>query len=119
MWTRPYPSRWTALAIGATLPLGMSCATEVDPLRVEERRVLVENRTSADWSDVEIWVNDHYRATVATLAAGGRLVAPLDGFVAGFGQRFDPNHRVTGIEVTARTATGEPITMTWGEGRRR
>jgi len=65
-------------------------------------------------------VNDHYRVTAATLAARGRLVVPLSSFVAGFGQRFDrARAAVHGVEVTAKTAGGEPVRLTWGRGRRR
>lgn len=80
----------------------------------------MENFSDDAWTGVEVWVNDHYRVTSPALARRGRLVAPLDTFVAGFGQRFDPRRqRVRGIEVTARTASGAPVRLVWGTGRRR
>ncbi|MBI2835844.1 MAG: hypothetical protein HYX76_15605 [Acidobacteria bacterium] len=57
--------------------------------------------------------------TAPALAAEGRLDVPLGAFVAGFGQRFDPRRqKVTGVEVTAESASG-PVRLTWGAGRRR
>ncbi len=81
---------------------------------------MVENASDEAWHDVEVWLNDHYRVTSARLEARGRLVAPLDTFVAGFGQRFDVRRQpLRGIEVTARTADGRPVRLVWGAGRRR
>jgi len=58
--------------------------------------------------------------TARELEAGGRLVVPLDAFVAGFGQRFDRRRQAPfGIEVTARTVSGREIRIDWGKGRRR
>jgi hypothetical protein len=80
----------------------------------------VENMTGGDWQNVEIWLNDHYRVTRARMPAGERFGVPLDAFVAGFGQRFNPAKQVVqGIEVTAVTAGGKPVRLTWGSGRRR
>ena len=76
--------------------------------------------SAKDWSNVEIWVNDHYRVTASSLAAGGRLQVPLDAFVAGFGQRFDARkQRIFGIEVTATDSGGKPVKLVTGSGRRR
>ena len=41
----------------------------------------VDNRTSRDWRQVEIWLNTYYRLTTAAIPAGGRFQAPLDVFV--------------------------------------
>jgi hypothetical protein len=82
--------------------------------------VIVENQTAVEWRQVEIWVNDHYRVTASSIAAGSSLSAPLDAFVAGFGQRFDPRRQgVTGIEVTAIDTENKAVKLVWGKGRRR
>lgn len=79
----------------------------------------VQNLTRDDWVAVEIWLNDHYRVTKAAMPAGERFSVPLDTFVAGFGQRFNPARQlVQGIEVTASTAAGTPVRLVWGEGRK-
>jgi len=81
--------------------------------------VRVENQTGKEWTDVEIWVNDHYRVTRPRIEAGERFQAPLDAFVAGFGQRHDTARQaVRGVEVTAKSSDGD-VRLVWGEGRRR
>ena len=50
----------------------------------------VDNRSTQDWTNVEIWLNTHYRMHVRDRfrpAAGCRRRSTS--FVAGFGQRFD------------------------------
>lgn len=115
---RQHPARrrlaWVLLALAG------ACRQPIEPLVVDAHQVVVTNTTSTRWTDVEIWINDHYRATAARLEPRGRFHAPLDAFVAGFGQRFDPRRQpVRGVEVTATTDTGQSIRLTWGEGRRR
>ena len=78
--------------------------------------VTVENQSSTRWSDVEVWLNDHYRVTTPVLEAGGRFVAPQGSFVAGFGQRFDPARQSPyGVLVTAHGADGTTVKLVWGK----
>jgi hypothetical protein len=107
---------WLAFAV-----VGLStCRAPIEPIVVRAERVVVTNASADSWRNVEVWVNDHYRVTVAALAPGGVFDAPLSSFVAGFGQRFDASRQpVRGVEVTARTAGGAEVTLVWGEGRRR
>jgi hypothetical protein len=108
------------LVVAAMLAGG--CADTLDPLVVSsaERRITVTNTSDEEWRDVEVWVNHHYRAVATSLGPKGRMTAPLGSFVAGFGQRFDPaKQTVVGVEVTATTASGKPVKLTWGEGRKR
>jgi hypothetical protein len=66
------------------------CRTRpAEPLTLERNMLTVDNQSSRDWTNVEIWLNTYYRITASSVPAGGRLQAPLDTFVAGFGQRFD------------------------------
>jgi hypothetical protein len=107
-----------ALHAGA-LAAGCKATEEVQPILVEATRIIVDNRTADPWSNVEVWVNDHYRVTKPTMAAGERFMIPLDAFVAGFGQRFDPKRQVVqGVEVTARARAGAPVRLIYGRGRR-
>ena len=70
----------------------------------------VENSTDQTWSDVEIWLNTYYRATAPFIAAHGRFQAPLDGFAAGFGQRFDYRRmQVHDLRLTAKLPDGKPL----------
>jgi hypothetical protein len=99
---------------------GARCAEPRAAIRVYETRLSVENQTREPWTNVEVWVNDHYRVIAQRLEPGGRLDVPLSSFVAGFGQRFDRRRQtVVGVEVTASTASGQAITLRWGRGRRR
>jgi hypothetical protein len=93
---------------------------EKQSIVVQSDRITVVNTTDSAWSDVEVWLNDHYRGQVRALAAGQRLEMPIRRFVAGFGQNFDPAKQAPyGIEVTARGPNGEPVRISWGRGRRR
>jgi hypothetical protein len=96
--------------------------SDVEPqsIIVQADRVTVINTTDAAWSDVEVWLNDHYRGQARELAAGQRLDMPVRRFVAGFGRNFDPAQQAPyGVEVTATGANGEPVRILWGKGRRR
>ena len=108
------------MAVGLTVGLIVSgCAAKPDPVRVEGRSVQIENQTPQDWTDVEVWVNDQYRVTRPTIRGGERFQIPLDAFVAGFGQRFNPGHqRVAGVLIVGRTAD-KPLRIEWGTVRRR
>jgi hypothetical protein len=101
------------------LLLAAACAPRPEQLTLEGRTITVYNDSGEAWKAVEVWVNDHYRVTRETIAAEERFVVPLESFVAGFGQRFAASQRVTGIEVTATDASGDPVRLTWGSGRRR
>lgn len=105
---------------GLAAVLLIACGETSPAIEVQDRTVQVRNQSGEAWSNVEVWLNDHYRVTAATLEAGGRLEIPLDTFVAAYGRRFDRRRQAPfGIEVTARTASGEDVTLSWGKGRRR
>ena len=99
--------------------LANACSTPPERLTLEGRTITVFNDSSEAWKGVEIWVNDHYRVTRDAMAPAERFVVPLESFVAGFGQRFTREQRVSGIEVTATDASGDPVKLVWGTGRRR
>jgi hypothetical protein len=104
----------------AALALASCHAQTPRPITIQDRSIAVENQTPDEWQNVEVWVNDHYRVTKTRMAPRERFSIPLDAFVAGFGQRFNPVRQVLrGIEVTASTAGGHPVRLVWGTGRRR
>lgn len=105
---------------GLALAVSLACREQGLAIEVQDRAVQVRNQSGEAWSNVEVWLNDHYRVTTRLLEAGGRLEIPLDTFVAAYGRRFDRRRQAPfGIEVTARTASGEDVTLSWGKGRRR
>jgi hypothetical protein len=102
------------VAIGAG-----ACGSPPEPLVVERTAIRLENSTNTTWTDIEIWVNNHYRVTRDRMIPGERLQVPLDVFVAGFGQRFDTRRQsVKGVEVTGKQGK-ETFRFVWGEGRKK
>jgi hypothetical protein len=70
----------------------------------------VDNRTRQNWANVEVWLNTHYRMQFRDIPAGGRMQAPLDFFVAGFGQHFNFNkQQVRDLRLTAKLPDGKPL----------
>ncbi len=93
---------------------------EPQPIVVAQDRISVINMTSATWTDVDVWLNDHYRAQAQQMLPGQRLDVPIGVFIAGWGQRFDRKKQAPfGVEVTAEGSDGKPVRLTWGKGRRR
>ena len=118
-------SRWVLAAVVVALLsaplLSRWCARDTrQAIRVGEGRVVVTNLTGAAWSDVNVWLNDHYRAPASELLPGQRLEIPLDVFVAGFDRRFDRRRQTpAGVLVEARGARGARVELTCGTVRRR
>jgi hypothetical protein len=107
-----------ACASVALLAMTLACSDVRDPIVVEEGSVMVENRTSSDWKDVRIVVNDHFNGGVPTLRAGQRLNAPLSQFQSGLGYRYDRGRMSPyKVEVTATDSRGERVNLMWGENR--
>lgn len=84
------------------------------PIVVEDRAVKIQNQTGEPWTDVQVWLNDHYLATTPTLAPGGRFTARQRDFIAGMGQKFDPARQTPyGVVITAKSAGGR-VRIVWG-----
>ena len=78
--------------------------------------IVIENQTKIEWRDVSVVVNAYYKGVAPRVVPGGRLEAPLAGFVTGFGQRFDPaRESVRTVEVRATDAAGAPVALDWDE----
>jgi hypothetical protein len=81
-----------------------------DPLQLDRGMLTVNNHTSSDWNNVEIWINRYYRVTVPTIAARSRFQVPLDAFVSGYSQRFDVHTAVIkDLQLTAKQPDGKPV----------
>lgn len=84
----------------------------VDPIQLDRNLITVDNRSSTNWSNVEIWLNAQYRVTTGSIPAGGRFQAPLDAFVAGFGQRFDFRRmQINDVRLSAKLPDGKPLEL--------
>src|SRR5712692_1301123 len=84
----------------------------VDPLQLDRNMLTVDNRTSTDWTNVEIWLNTYYRVTVRSIPKKRRFYAPLDTFVTGFGQRFDFRRaQVRDLRLTATLPDGRLLEL--------
>lgn len=104
---------WLVVLVAAA-----GCAEEEDAIVLDSGIVRVTNQTPDEWSNVEVWVNQHYRAVTPRLEPGGRFAARLDAFVAGFGQRFQRGRQsVYLIEVKARRGNRQPVRLVWREGK--
>ena len=83
-----------------------------EPLRLDGNMLTVDNQSADDWSNVEIWLNTYYRVTTRTIRARSRFQAPLDVFVAGFGQRFDfKRMQIRTLTLTAKRPDGSPLEL--------
>jgi hypothetical protein len=81
-----------------------------DPLKLDGNLLTVENRSGKDWQDVEIWLNYYYRVTARSIPDKTTFQAPLDTFVAGFGQRFNYHRmQVKDLRLVAKLPDGSPL----------
>ena len=91
---------------------GARYVAPVEPLKLEGNMLTVDNRSSEDWTRVEIWLNTYYRITKTSVPAGSRFQAPLDTFVAGYGQRFDFRRaQIRDLRPTATLPGGKPLEL--------
>jgi hypothetical protein len=110
--TRPLAGLLVVALAGAV----SSCRTELPPIRQRGAWIVVENQTKQPWRDVSVTVNSYYRGVSPRLEAGGRLEAPLSGFVTGLGQRFNTaREHIARVEVRATGADGKPVALDWDE----
>jgi hypothetical protein len=97
-----------------------ACGGEPPPRAIQfnANQLSVVNQTAVRWTNVEVWMNNHYRVTTPALEPGQRLDVPLDAFVAGNGHRFQPKKQgVEGVQVLATGADGKAVRLNWGKGR--
>jgi hypothetical protein len=92
-----------------------ACRRETPPpIVVEERQVKVHNQSGERWSDVRIWLNDHFVAGTPVLEPDGRFIVQQRDFIAAMGQRFDPaRQNPYGVLLTAKSEKGD-VKLVWG-----
>jgi len=108
--------RESAAGVALCLILGlatMGCRQPVEePLKLDGNMLTVDNRTSQDWTNVEIWLNSYFRVTTATIPAKGQFKAPLDVFIDGFGRRFDFKQiQIRELKLIAKLPDGQPLEL--------
>jgi hypothetical protein len=92
-------------AVGCTQPRRAA-------LQLDGNRLTVYNDTAEEWRDVEIRLNHHFRVQPDDMPPGAIFQAPLDSFVAGYGQRFNfQTMQITDLRLTAKRASGEPLEL--------
>ena len=96
-----------------------ACRPPRDPIVLEEGTLIIENQTPREWQNVVITVNDHFRGGAPSLAAGGRMTAPLSQLQTAYGQKYERTRQsVFKVEVTATDSDGKPVQLTWGGQRK-
>jgi hypothetical protein len=102
-----------ALAVALLSLTAAGCsAPPPEPLQLERNRLTVLNTSKDEWTNVEIWLNRYFQARVPSIPAGGRLDAPLDRFMSGYGQPFDYRRiQVTSLTLTAKRPDGTPVDL--------
>jgi hypothetical protein len=96
----------------AVLALSGCRTIEPEPITLERNMLTVDNRSAEDWNHVEIWLNTYYRVTSNAVPAKSRFQAPLDTFVAGYGQRFDWRRApIKTLRLTATLPDGKPFEL--------
>ena len=104
------PSVLSAILLCGALAPACSSAPPLEPMTLKGGMLTVDNRTTQDWANVEVWLNTHYRMQFRDIPAGGRMQAPLDFFIAGYGQHFNFNRQqVRDLRLTAKLPDGKPL----------
>jgi hypothetical protein len=115
--------RWSravaALALAGVIAAAACSGDKPEPIVVGDRVVKVHNETSERWTDVRIWLNDHYVAGTPVLEPDGRITVQQRDFIAGLGQKFDPSRQSPyGVLVTAKSPSGD-VRLVWGKPYRK
>jgi hypothetical protein len=88
-----------------------ACAERSRPaLHLDGNRLTIYNDTDETWQNVEVFLNHHFRIQPNDIEPDGIVQAPLDIFVAGYGQRFNfKTMQITDLRLKAKRPNGEPI----------
>jgi hypothetical protein len=103
---------FVCIALAASSLAGCRERPPAEPLKLDGNMLTVDNRSTSDWNNVEIWLNRNHSVRRPSIAAGERLQVPLDAFVAGFGQRFDYRRtQITDLRLKAKLPDGTPLEL--------
>jgi hypothetical protein len=91
----------------------VACTGPTRPaLNLDGNRLTIFNDSDEEWQDVEVILNHHFRIQPDDIAPAGIVQAPLDVFVAGYGQRFNfKTMQITDLVLKAKRPGGEPVVV--------
>jgi hypothetical protein len=95
------------------------CAGNDRPvLQLEGTRLTLYNNSNEAWHDVEVLLNHHFRITPDDMPPEQVVHAPLDIFVAGYGQRFNfKTMQITDLRLKGKRPDGEPFEVKYDFSR--
>lgn len=105
--------RLLVLALVGMAASTAACSQRTRPaLNLDGNRLTIYNDTDETWSNVEVILNQHFHIQPKDIAPEGIVQAPLDIFVAGYGQRFNfKTMQITDLRLKAKRPNGEPIEL--------
>jgi hypothetical protein len=99
---------WLAAVVAALA--ASACERPRPALTLDGNRLTIYNDTNEEWRDVEVILNYHFRIQPKNIEPDNFVQAPLDIFVAGYGQRFNfKTMQVTDLVLKAKRPNGEPF----------
>jgi hypothetical protein len=100
-----------AAALVCTAAWAAACTERTRPaLNLDGNRLTIHNDTDETWSNVEVILNQHFRIQPKDIEPDGIVQAPLDIFVAGYGQRFNfKTMQITDLRLKAKRPNGQPL----------
>ncbi|HJR60192.1 MAG TPA: hypothetical protein VJ813_12355 [Vicinamibacterales bacterium] len=113
------PRRASVGLVALALIAFSACSEPPPPISVGEGMITVLNQTDQEWKQVLITVNDHFRGVVPVLQPEGRANAPLSQFTTGHGQRWTTGTLVRTVDVTATSADGTDVKLSWGRDEKK
>ena len=94
----------------ATLLAACSKAPEVEPFKLEGKRLTVNNLSKDTWKDVRIQINRQYLVQVPEILAGQRFDVSLDAFLDVYGNHFYyQRQQIKDVHLTAKAAGGADV----------
>jgi hypothetical protein len=106
------PMRAFRLVAASLIVLTSACSPAPPPevLKLDRGQLTVNNNSVEEWRNVEIWVNNYYRAVVPSIAPHGVFQVQLDSFISGYGRRFDyRGAQIKDLRLSARRPNGEVL----------
>ena len=85
-------------------------APDIEPFRLDGKRLTVNNLSKDTWKDVEIRINRQYRVAAPEILAGQRFDVSLDAFLDVYGNHFYyQRQQIHDVHLTAKVPGGAPV----------